>query len=75
MSDIHKRIELLERGLEKHRKELRGYRFPSQKYIHCEETIKNIEEALKHLYEIRIIQRANLQIRLFNHEEYNEQYR
>ncbi len=46
--NYQRKIYCLEKGLEKAKKELRFYRYPSNKYIMCEVRIKQIEEALIH---------------------------
>ena len=42
------KIELLEKGIDKAKKQLRLYRYPSNNYIMCETRINQMTEALIH---------------------------
>lgn len=53
MNQLEQKISVWENGLEKQRKELRKYRYPSKKYLHTEWMIRSIEKRLKKMYNQR----------------------
>lgn len=65
--NLEAKISILEKGLIKHKKAIRCYRFPSPRYLAEERIINNIEEAIRD-YKMKLavekaIIKANLQIR------------